>query len=410
MPRVPRLFFHLRWRIALVLFVTAVCYQQHRFYVSRESLAAKYSPTNFEAVHRGLSSRSKKPDVDDTHFRDHILSQREHWQTLGKGWEGKVFSYKTSVIKTYTSGRSPFRNCAPDTENAGEKWPTEIAASLRFGGHKHNTPGSELTDDDYASTALHGFLPVKSYFKAAVSEGQEAEWHLVTPLLKGGTLKDLAKKVAHNPKLTKTRDMDAYFRPIFENLLGDIQRLHDAKYCHDDIKPDNVFIANRTDWVLGDLGNLRHLSHPYHSSKIWADNNQLSDCRANDIMRLLKSYMHFLKQSTNDDKAFNDAFMEGKEPFSRLFWMASKDAPDMSAAILRRISMAEYPEQPAKMEAAEEIAVSVKDHAFSGWFFKQSSLNKEVKRMLEMKLGDKSARWWGMVGIFGIPESGGCGF
>ncbi|OAL02686.1 hypothetical protein IQ06DRAFT_292025 [Phaeosphaeriaceae sp. SRC1lsM3a] len=410
MPHLPRAFLHLRWRIVLVLFITAVCYQQHRFYASRQSLAAKYSPTHFGATHRELQSRAKRPDIDDHHFRDHLLSQREHWQRLGEGWEGKVFSYKDSVIKTFTPGRSPFRNCAPETEDAGEKWPTEIAASLRFGGHKHNTPGSELTDDDYASTALHGFLPVKSYFKAAASEGQEEEWHLVTPMLKGGNLKDLAKKVAHNPKLTKTRDMDAYFRPVFENLLSDIQRLHEANYCHDDIKPNNVFIANRTHWVLGDLGNLRHVTHPYHSSQLWADNDQLSDCRANDVMRLLKTYMQFLKRSTNNDNAFNDEFMAGKEPFSRLFWMASRDAPVMSASILRRILMAEYPEQPAKTQVDDEISASVKDHASSTWFFKQSRMNKEVRSVIATKIGEKSARWWGMVGIFGIPESEVCGF
>lgn len=412
MPRISRAFLHLRWRIALVLFVTAVCYQQHRFYVSRQSLAAKYSPTNFGAPRRKLQSRSKRPDIEDNHFRDHILSQREHWTSLGKGWEGKVYSYKDSVIKTFTPGRSPFRNCAPDTEDVGQKWPTEIAASLRFGGHKHNNPEAQTTDDEdaYASTALHGFLPVKSYFKAAQSEGQEEEWHLVTPLLKGGNLKDLAKKVVKNPKLTKTRDMDAYFRPVFEVLLSDIQRLHEANYCHDDVKPNNIFIANRTHWVLGDLGNLRHVTHPYHSSQLWADNDQLRDCRANDVMRLLKSYMQFLKRSTNNDKVFNDEFMEGKEPFSRLFWMASRAAQDMSAAILRRISMAEYPELPAKTEVDEEISTSVKDHAQSAWFFKQSKLNSEVRSVIETKIGEKSARWWGMVGIFGIPESEVCGF
>ncbi|KAF1915602.1 hypothetical protein BDU57DRAFT_518654 [Ampelomyces quisqualis] len=393
--------FHLRWRIALVLLVTAFCHQQYLFLVSRQSLAAKYSPTTFDAGHNELQPKFSRPDDDDSDFQDEIIANREAWRILSHGWEGKVFAYKDSVIKTFTPGQSPFRNCAPGIEN--EKWPTEIAASLRLGGHDNNISNAGLSENSNANKNMNGFLPVRAYFKAAATPSLVPEWHLVTPLLKGGNLNTLAKKTLLETKLKTAKDVDAHFRPAFERLLGNMQHLHEARYCHDDIKPANIFVAEDTRWLLGDLGNLRHTSHPYHSSRIWINNDQLRDCRANDAMRLLKSYLQFVKAAASDKERFDDDFFTGKEPISRLFWKASTDARTISAAQIQKLSMKEYPEQPAMLQENNE-STQIRGT------FRRLTLHKAVNKSLETRMGEKLARWWGMVGIFGVPNKEVCGF
>src|SRR5690606_12814930 len=114
----------------------------------------------------------------------------------------------------------------------------------------------------------------------------------------------------------------------------------DHNLCHDDVKTDNIFIspssstANSTgpQWLLGDLGNARHPSHPYHSSYLWAPlNSQLPDCRANDVFRLLKSYATFLRRSVSDAHAFDRVFFEGTEAWSCLYWRAREALLDTAA-------------------------------------------------------------------------------
>ncbi|KAF3046198.1 hypothetical protein E8E11_008300 [Didymella keratinophila] len=224
---------------------------------------------------------------------------------LGHGWDGETFVYQNSVIKTITPVRSPFRNCAPGT--SGEMWPTEIPASLYFGGTEEN-----------AITAQGGFLQVKAYFMAASSDIQ-AEWHLITPLLKGESLKDLTARL--RDECMTYREIDVRHRPAFKGLLDSLEILHKAGFCHDDIKPGNVFVADNSHWILGDLGNLRHNSHPYHSSQLWKVNNQLPDCRPNDNIRALRTYIHFVRDSAADADALNIHFFEKRkrEPLTRLF-------------------------------------------------------------------------------------------
>jgi hypothetical protein len=396
----PRAFCSLRWRIVLILFITAFCHQQHLFFISRQSLAAKYTSTQFEVNHNELHPRFSRPDDEDAEFQDDIIANREEWKVLGEGWEGKVFAYKDSVIKTFTPGRSPFRNCAPGATS--EKWPTEIAASLRFGGSHHelNTAGN---------TTFDGFLPVRAYFKASPSSKDLPEWHLVTPLLKGGNLKNLAKKHSRNPEGKSIRELDTHYRPSFERLITNMQRLHDAKYCHDDVKPANIFIGDDTNWLLGDLGNLRHLSHPYHTSRLWSHNKQLKDCRANDIMRALKSYMQFLRAAAQDQARFDVDFFQGMEPLSRLFWTASADTLYMSASKLRAMSQVEYPERAPVLGTNEQQFQG--SFIYSNMLVKPSKLRKAVDEVLKTRMGEKLARWWAMVAVFGVPDDDEtCGF
>jgi serine/threonine protein kinase len=397
-----RAFCSLRWRIALILFITAFCHQQHLFFVSRHSLAAKYTSTQFEATQNELHPRFSRPDDEDAEFQDEIIANRGEWTVLGEGWEGKVFVYKDSVIKTFTPGRSSFRNYAPGATS--ERWPTEIAASLRFGGSD-----LERGPIEAGNTTFDGFLPVRAYFKTSPFSNEVPEWHLVTPLLKGGNLHNLAKKPSRDAESKSTRELDTYYRPSFERLLTNIQRLHDANYCHDDIKPANIFVSDDTNWLLGDLGNLRHLSHPYHSSRLWSDNEQLKDCRANDVMRLLKSYMQFHKAGSLDQQQFDVDFFQGTEPLSRLFWTASADAQYMIANKLRQLSQVEYSERAPVLATNEQQFHATR--IYSDMLSKPSKLCKAVDYALETRMGEKLARWWAMVGIFGVPDDNeACGF
>ncbi|KAH4000512.1 hypothetical protein HBI70_121880 [Parastagonospora nodorum] len=396
MPYISRSLYSLRSRLAFVLLVTAFCHQQHLFFVSRQSLAAKYSATEFEVARPELHPRFERPDDEDAEFQDDLIANRDDWTVLGEGWEGKVFAYKDSVIKTFTPGRSPFRNCASGATN--ERWPTEIAASLRFGGFDQ-----EVNNGDAGNTTFEGFLPVRAYFKAALSPAEDPEWHLVTPLVEDGNLKDLAKRLSREVEDNSVREIDAHYRPAFERLLQNLQTLHEARYCHDDIKPANIFIQEDTNWLLGDLGNVRHISHAYHSSRLWQDNNQLKDCRANDIMRALKSYLQFIRAASPNQQQFDVDFLERREPLSRLFWTASAGAPKMSAAKLQHLSAVEYPHRAPVPQSDEQTSEILK-------LFRHWSLRKAVDHALETRIGEKLARWWGIVSIFGVPENKTCGF
>ncbi|KAL5119085.1 hypothetical protein ACEQ8H_003009 [Pleosporales sp. CAS-2024a] len=356
----------------------------------------------FETDRNELYPRLTRPDDEDAIFQEELTSNRKDWNILNEGWEGKLFVYKSSVIKTFTPGRSPFRNCAPGMV---DKWPTEIAASLRFAGTEQKTD----LDHDENLTRLTGFLPIRAYFKASPTPTSAPEWHLVTPLLRSGNLKDLAKRLSsRSAEGRSARELDATYRPAFEHLLYALQRLHDARYCHDDIKPENVFVQNENNWLLGDLGNLRHVSHPYHSSRLWLDNKQLPDCRSNDVMRILKSYLQFIKTASRQPEQFDIDFLQGKEPLSRLFWMAANDAPKINTTRLADFSATEYPQRAAVLQVNEGPFEFTR--AISDLLTQPSKLSKAVNGALETRMGEKLARWWAMAGIFGIQDRETCGF
>jgi hypothetical protein len=294
---------------------------------ARNSLEAKFTTTRFE---NDAEVSSRYNNISIIFDRDELLAARPDWRLLGSGCEGSAFTWNGLVIKTYKTTRSRFRNCLSSSlvEDLGlndggdfqypARWPTEIPATL--------LAGSEL-----------GFLPARDAFLASSSPTEEAQWHLVTPLAEGGTLQTLAKQVLQTAPEGESsiRSLDSRFRPKFNDLLQAIQYLHMQGLCHDDIKPDNIFVGTPDSeedapWILGDLGNLRHLSHPYHTSRVWTrSNNQLSDCRANDTLRAVRTYLQFLRQISSTGSAmrpeenFDAAFSEGRESWARLFWLAN---------------------------------------------------------------------------------------
>ena len=388
-----RSFYHLRYRIVLVLFIFVLFEQHHFFFIYRGALAAKYASTEFTPSFKREHSQPWVPDEESAHFQDRLVANRAAWTTLGEGWEGKTFVYQDSVIKTFTPGRSPFRNCAPGTTK--EKWPTEIPASLYFGGSEHN-----------ATPSYGGFLPVKASFMAT-SSTRHAEWHLVTPLLESGSLENLIMKVRRQGKLY--RDIDTQYRPAFERLLRTLQKLHEAGYCHDDVKPGNIFVTDDAHWVLGDLGNLRHISHPYHSSLLWKENKQLSDCRANDAIRTLKSYMSFVRDSAIDTDAFNADFFETREPLSRLFWSAAANSLHLSAVELRVNSTIDYPQLHVEDMLSGSLLAPSRSHPWLSLFSQRWSRHYAVNQSLQTRIGEKRARRWALTWIFGVPVTTVCG-
>ena len=399
-PHRARRLYHVRCRVGIVFLILALFAQQHLFLTSRHSLSYKYAATKFKSPDDDLHVQYWNPNDEKSQFQDELIANRANWMVLGQGWEGKVFVYKDSVIKTFTPGWSPFRNCAPD---ATTKWPTEIPASLIFGGV------SNVSNEGDANMTYSGFLPVKAHFMAPTSPGAPAEWHLVTPLLSGGNLQKLARHLHSSERPNSYREIDTIYRPAFNQLLTSMSTLHEAGYCHDDIKPSNIFVQDESRWVIGDLGNVREVFHPYHSSRIWRDNRQLEDCRANDVIRVLKSYLKFIQSSIADDNEFNLAIRGRYEPLSRLFWWALAEARYISAAELHQRSIAEYPEAASLTVVDNRFLRSRRFDLLRVLFLRRIATKLTVDHALMTRIDDISARWWGMVWLFGLPDTELCG-
>jgi hypothetical protein len=300
---------------------------------ARRSLEAKFTTTQFE---NDAEVSIQYNNISSTFDRDELLAARLDWRLLGSGCEGSAFAWNGFVIKTYKTTRSRFRNClasslVEDLNLNGDehfqyptRWPTEIPATLLVGSQP-------------------GFLPAHDAFFASSSPAEDAQWHLVTPLAEGGTLQALAGYALQDVPEGELsiQSVDRQSRPKFNDILMAIQQLHTQGLCHDDIKLDNIFVGasiagEHGPWILGDLGNARHLSHPYHTSKVWTQsNNQLPDCRANDALRAVKTYLQFLRQISSTSSAmrpeedFDLALSEAKESWARLFWLADGAGNDL---------------------------------------------------------------------------------
>ncbi|WQF84698.1 Putative serine/threonine-protein kinase, active [Colletotrichum destructivum] len=382
----------------------------------REAMRAKYLPTQFDSLsdYDEATLASTGWDADsytENTERSTLLDNRQHWKKLGKGREGETFTFNNTVIKVYNEETTPFRNCMQDTRASPTRWPTEIPASLIMGGHRDgSTPPN---DDPYREL----FVPVKDYFLTTITDpSQPPKWHLVTPFLKSGTLKKLAKTLhAASDGSPTYRELDQMFRPSFESLLSALDNLHMAhNLCHDDVKLDNIFVASESDprrWKLGDLGNAREPDHPYHLTPLWtADTPQLRDCRANDALRLTKAYLQFLRRSGRNPDEFDDALMRGVDTLSRLYWTIARASPPVSAAQIWQLSGV-YPPQ---LEGAEQTPwltmqpAGVKEsrgwapaaEAVFGWRW---SLRNAVKSELRVGAKENMGRFFGLTRILGIP-------
>lgn len=398
-------------RLALIIGVCCTVQFLRLHVLARQSLEAKYTTTRFSDPDELLNRYDSILDGDVATNRSALIAAKASWRPLGSGCEGSTFVWNQHVIKTFKPKGSPLRNCLPlelardsksngrQTCSPGTRWPTEIPASLAMG-------------------TIQGFLPVGDVFYASFSPQQEAQWHLVTPLMEGGTLQALAKTMARNHTDTELaiRTLDVRFRPRFGELLGALRVLHSRGLCHDDLKLDNVFVAQPSGehdgkWLLGDLGNVRELSHPYHASKIWTlSNKQLPDCRANDALRATKTYQQFLRHAVSNSRStesgFDKALLEAREPWARILWRAHGAGNNLRAEnVLKWSTGDEDPTNPASSDPLTHPSLA---GSWAMWLFLpfhgwQSDHERASASTLKITASDAWAKILGLTWILGVP-------
>lgn len=415
-----------RWLRPVLLLAAAVAFihSVERFHTCRGALRSKYTPT----IYPRLSLQEQAALADhrwqcvDCHALDQgssseldtrreLLAQKHRWDTLGAGWEGTTFKYNDSAIKVFEQQRAPFRNCVPGSKPQ-LRWPTEISASLILGGLAENA----------TTLSNNGFLTVTDYFLAPSVEDQPSQWYFVTPFMTNGNVDGLRRKLRADAQDYTARDLDIIFRPSLEGILRTLGRMHaDYDLCHDDIKLDNLFLGpdnsgslgplqpnETTNWLLGDLGNVRERHHPYHSSTLWLRRkSNLADCRANDVYRLIKIYMNFLRQSVADMGRFDHEFFEESQPWSRLFWsttdqIRSGEFPT-AVATLEEFTMKYAPDGPSVDTIGRQpagLTNLMTGLIWGRWWI----LSQATKNAVGVSASEKIARFWGLVWLFGTPS------
>lgn len=384
----------------------------------RQALRVKFSPTIYNHLLEGdeivmgnitwrWDGKSKAPGVSPRYSRDQIWAHRNEWTKLGSGSEGETLRYNDTVIKVYHETRFPFRNCVPAI-NDSIRWPTEIPASLILGGH----------GDSKASGSDIDFLPVTDYFLSPETADTPARWHFLTPFLPLGSLPDLAGRLRASKQRYSAHEVDAMFRPNLESLLGALHRMHTQHgLCHDDIKPDNIFIVspqevgssagslNETSrWILADLGNVREIDHPYHESMLWS--SPRLDCRASDVLRLVQSYMIFMRSSVDDVVAFDRDFWGGAQPWSWLFWQTrGKIYADGSASAM---SVKKQSVQLDPTSGPFDTIVKRRHPWYASalyrlLFAEDHVTPHAVAHALRIAAPDQASRNWGLTMMLGVP-------
>jgi hypothetical protein len=162
-----------------------------------------------------------------------------------------------------------------------------------------------------------------------------------------------------------------------------------------------------THWLLNDLGNARQPNHPYHASILWSGlNDNLPDCRANDVLRLLKSYTLFLRSAASDRAAFDIDFFAAAEPWSRLFWATYDATTPVTAAQTRLLSTdAEQPENKVNLATGPDgrQSLGLRSSVWQvllGW---EGALAKAAEEALRLSAADASVKRWGLVPVLGTP-------
>ncbi|KAH7055832.1 hypothetical protein B0J12DRAFT_569720, partial [Macrophomina phaseolina] len=280
---------------------------------------------------------------------------------LGQGGQGDVAIYTDThtgspvALKSFFSpGHQPMpKPWSSLFSNQLSTWPSEIPATLLLAGlHRHYSTHNLTHQDALLSHPIvtTGLLPALDFFIALHSSPplrlprcSARSWHLVTPYIPhGATLASLARSLGqagNNNSRTTIADVDSAARPNLARLLSALATLHAKGYCHNDVKPDNIFAVllpgppqpsslttahalDRSRWLLADLGQLRPVAHPWHASRGWVWRNQWHDCAKNDVRRMLKSYLAFVRGVVGEAERarFDRAFFAEGAALSSLYW------------------------------------------------------------------------------------------
>ncbi|KAI0393592.1 hypothetical protein F5Y17DRAFT_431529 [Xylariaceae sp. FL0594] len=389
--------------------------------------------------------------------------------------------------------------------------PTEILATVLLGGLSVDDGGRESGKwGNRRIQEKADFMPAVDFFhlppaQFPVEEGEaknarESEssvrgpstsgWHLVTPFFPAGNLKNLAERL--RPLNLTAKELDARFRRSFERLLGALEKMH-GRYglCHDDVKAENIFVVgsaptsasvfsssapasspspspslspspspstkvltddddeSSTHWLLADFGNTREITHPYHATAIWTrDSRQHGDCRVNDVLRLLKTYIGFLRiasssssSSSGKESSFDKAFWTASEPWSELYWSwfattATTTTPTISSILgekeeekiisstaagkLRAMSSLSLPPSSPPLflpltESHSHDHANTNNNIFRSHdphflsptsAFKARATDEELRK--GMWVTEDRARVFALTALFGVPRGGGC--
>ena len=243
-------------------------------------------------------------------------------------------------------------------------------------------------------------LPLRDYFLANPNGNTGVEhpiqdhgmsWHMVTPYMPNGTILDFARNLCRSSTPPRSlADTDVAYRPALIRLLLTIQEsLHLRGLCHNDIRAENILVhvskprpsdkksssiypapqtsdslvsgnckagdascdghsesnlaqPDEVKFILAGFANVRQRDHKFHKTKYWtASQKQWPDCRANDVRRLLKVYLSFLRRAVQCDRPkqeepqqshdgsptfsqfqlpFSKAFFYATEPWAALYW------------------------------------------------------------------------------------------
>ncbi|KAL8840421.1 MAG: hypothetical protein Q9176_003919 [Flavoplaca citrina] len=183
---------------------------------------------------------------------------------LGNGREGAVSLYqdsRTGELVAMKQFQTVYRNPvpAPIRQALGDEevnsWPAEIQATILLGGFEPRGDESSLSSERDLD-----ILPALDYFLVRDDNccSKPLTWHLVTPYLSKGTLSHLARTLEKRNQTSSA--LDESYRPNFHRLLQSLSRLHKLGICHNDVKPDNIYILDELHWLLGDLVRPRILT------------------------------------------------------------------------------------------------------------------------------------------------------
>jgi hypothetical protein len=182
------------------------------------------------------------------------------------------------------------------------------------------------------------------------------------------------------------------------------------------MKPDHVFVAKRSTeqdglWLLGDLGNVREIAHPYHMSRVWTHTNkQLPDCRANDALRATKTYLQFLRHASSSSGStqskFDQALLEAREPWARLFWRAHGVGNSLrTESVLEWSTGHEHPTTSASSYSTKSSSLARSWRTLLllpliGW---QGIYKRSAASALKITASDGWARVLGLTWVLGVP-------